>query len=109
MVYQRTRKSNRRVTNGASPSMNEIVIKQSRVCDLLRAAGLAQKKKDDLDLFLKNHERISGLVQKTTKHKPAKSGTSCWYVYETGRYLTVEQAEKEVAIEFGKLLGLTVK
>lgn len=89
--------------------MNEILIKQSRVCDLLRSAGLQQKKKDDLALFLKYHDRIPGLVQKTTTHKPAKSGTSCWYVYETGKYLTVAQAEKEIAIAFGKLLGLSVK
>ena len=87
--------------------MKEVQIKQSRVCDLLRSAGLTLKKKDDLDLFIKYHKRIPGLVQKTTRHKPAKSGNSCWYVYATGRLLTVEQAEKEIAIEFGKLLGLT--
>jgi hypothetical protein len=89
--------------------MHEVVIKQSRVCDLLRQAGLTQKKKDDHRLFDSYHDRIPGLVRKTTSHKPAKSGQSCWYVYESEKHLTVSQAEEEVAKDLGKLLGMALK
>jgi len=90
--------------------MKKLTIKQSRVCDILETAILDERvKKNDRELILKYHKKVPGLIRRKNSHKPAKNGVSYWYQYETERELTVAQAEKEIAIEIGKLIKLNVK
>ncbi|QDU55265.1 hypothetical protein [Aeoliella mucimassa] len=88
--------------------MSKVVIKQSRVCDYLRAAGLPLKKKDDREFILKHYQSVPGLQRRKTSQANSNNGEGCWYDYESARVLDVFQAEKEIAESIAVIIRILI-